>query len=327
MFDVITFGSVAWDIFLTPEKFEILKDKKFSTKKGLCFDFASKVEAGDISFASGGGGSNSAVTFSKQGFKVAYCGRIGRDKAGQEIIEEIEKMGVNCQFVLKTKKAPTNHSVILNVPGKDRTIIVYRGASGFLSKEDLPWAKLKASWFYLAPFSGELAKMSRILVDFARESGIKVLLNPSRTQLSMRKLLLKKIIAKSDILLLNQAEASELTKIPYEKEEKIFRKLDKVCPGIVIMTKGKRGVSVSDGNNFYGAGSIKTKVVDKTGAGDAFGSGFLSGFIKSEGSIEYAIQSGTANASRCLKEKGAKYGLLARGENFEKVKVKKKKLK
>ncbi len=326
MFDVITFGSVTWDIFVTPEKFKILKDKRFSTRKGLCFNFASKVEAKDISFDSGGGGSNSAASFSKQGFKVAYCGRIGRDRAGQEIIEEIEKMGVNCQFVLKTKKAPTNHSVILNVPKKDRTIIVYRGASGFLSKEDLPWAKLKAEWFYLAPFSGELAKMTKVIMDFARENNIRTLFNPSSAQLSMLRIALKKIVAKSDILLLNQSEASELTKVPYEKEEKIFTKLDKLCPGIVIMTKGKKGVTVSDGKHLYKAGSVKTKVVDKTGAGDAFGSGFLSGLIKSEGSIEYAIQLGTANASKCLSRRGAKQGLLARGENFEKVKVRKKKL-
>ena len=326
MFDIITFGSVTWDIFLTPEKFKILRDKKFSTRKALCFDFASKIEAKDIYFASGGGGSNSATTLSKQGFKVAYCGRVGRDRAGQEIIEKIEKMGVNCQFVLKTKKAPTNHSVILNIPKKDRTIIVYRGASGFLAKEDLPWAKLKAKWFYLAPFSGELAKMSKVLVDFAKENVIKVLFNPSQTQLSMKKLVLKNIISKVDILLLNQEEASKLTKVPYEKEEKVFKKLDRICPGIAIMTKGKKGVTVSDGNYLYKSGSIRTKVVDKTGAGDAFGSGFLSGILKSEGSIEYAIQLGTANARRCLKEKGAKQGLLGRGENFEKVKVKKKKL-
>ncbi len=326
MFDVITFGSVTWDIFLTPERFKIKKDRKFSAGKRLCFDFASKIEAKDIFFGSGGGGSNSAISLSKQGLKVAYCGRVGRDRAGQEIIEEVERMGVNCQFVLKTKKALTNHSVILNVPKKDRTIIVYRGASDLLSKEDLPWAKLRAKWFYLAPFSGKLAKMAEIIIDFAGENGARIFLNPSSAQLSMKRSVLKKIISKSDIILLNQEEASKLTKIPYQKEEKIFRKLDKMCPGIAIMTKGKEGAVVSDGKYLYRSGVIKTKVVDKTGAGDAFGSGFLSGFIKSEGSVEYAIQLGTANAAACLQEKGAKQGVLSRGENFEKVKVKRSKI-
>jgi len=130
---------------------------------------------------------------------------------------------------------------------------------------------------------------------------------------------------KVDVLILNQEEASFLTKIPFNKEKEIFRKIDKFCPGIAIMTKGPLGVVVSDGRYIYKAKALKTKAIDMTGAGDAFASGFISGLIKKKGNIEYAIQLGTANSAACLKEFGAKKGLLVNNQKFEKVKIFKEK--
>ena len=91
------------------------------------------------------------------------------------------------------------------------------------------------------------------------------------------------------------------------------------------MTKGSKGVIVSDGKFLYGAKIIRSKAVDRTGAGDAFGSGFVSEFYRS-GNIEKAIQLATANAASCLNQWGAKNGLLKKGQSFVKVKVAKKKL-
>ncbi|MDO8264878.1 MAG: PfkB family carbohydrate kinase, partial [Candidatus Parcubacteria bacterium] len=79
---------------------------------------------------------------------------------------------------------------------------------------------------------------------------------------------------------------------------------------------------VSDGKYLYRAKSPKIKVVDRTGAGDAFGSGFVSGFIK-KGTVDEAIQMGTANAIACLKDWGAKDGLLRSGQKWQRVKVEK----
>ena len=89
------------------------------------------------------------------------------------------------------------------------------------------------------------------------------------------------------------------------------------------MTKGPKGVVASGGKYLYRAGVPKSKVIDRTGAGDSFASGFITGFIKKRGNVEYAIQLGTANATSCLRKWGAKQGLLEKGEKFEKVKVKK----
>ncbi len=89
------------------------------------------------------------------------------------------------------------------------------------------------------------------------------------------------------------------------------------------MSKGPAGVVVSDGQNIYRAGIPKSGLADRTGAGDAFGSGFVSGLIQTNGDVSYAIQLGTANATSCIQRIGAKNGLLEKGEwgPWEKVEV------
>ena len=325
MFDIITFGSATHDIFLQSKTFKIIGEKKFITGKGLCLSLGQKIEIKDIYFSTGGGGTNTATTFASQGFKTAYCGLVGDDAAGEEVIKDLKKFKIDTRFVLKTKKKPTNLSVILSSDGQERTILVYRGASEELTKNKVPWSQLKAKWFYLAPLSGKLCGLFETLVDFAQKNKIKVMANPGNSQLNLPQQTLKRILKKIDILVLNQEEASLLTKISYQQEEEIFKKIDELSPGITIMTKGPAGVVVSDGNYLYQAEPLKVKVVDRTGAGDAFAAGFLSGLIQS-GQIVYAIQLGIANSSACLQKIGAKNGLLKKNQKWSKVKVKIKKL-
>lgn len=326
MFDIITFGSATRDIFIRSKDFLTLKSKKFITGRGICLSAGSKIEIKDMFFASGGGGTNTAATFSRQGLKVAYCGAVGEDLAGELLIEELKNLRIDASLIKKNKEKPTNHSIILSLGEKERTILVYRGASEELSKKDISWPKLKAGWFYLAPLSGKLSQIFEDLIRFAGKNKIKLAINPGNAQLNLPLGTLKKILRKVDVLILNQEEASLLTKIPYREERALFKKIDELCPGIAIMTKGEKGVVVSDGKYLYRAGVLKNKVVDRTGAGDSFASGFLSGLIRSKGNIEFAIQLGIANSAKCLSQWGAKQGLLTKNQPFPRIKVNKWKI-
>ncbi|MFA5878199.1 MAG: carbohydrate kinase family protein [Candidatus Staskawiczbacteria bacterium] len=324
MYDVITFGAATKDIFIKTKKLKVIENKSFATGKGVCFNLGSKVDIDEILFASGGGGTNTAVTFANQGFKVAYCGAVGKDLAGQEIIEELGNLSVGAELISKSETQPTNHSIVIDGIKNDRTILVYRGASGELKKDDIPWSKLQTKWFYIAPLSGYLCDRFGEIVNFAHKNNIKVALNPGNCQLSLPITTLKVILDKVDILILNQEEASILTGIPFQKEKDIFKKIDEICTGIAIMTKGGRGVVISDGQYLYRAvPPPKRKVADETGAGDAFGSGFVSGFLQSNGDVEFATQLAMANGVACLQKTGAKAGLLKKNEKFYTVKVKK----
>lgn len=318
--DIITFGSATVDIFVRAKDFFVKRGKEFITGKGICFSFPSKIDVNDICLATGGGGTNVAATFSSWGLKTAYCGKIGEDVLGKEVSKDLKGFDIDTKFLFKTRKKPTNSSVIFSA-GRDRTVFVFRGSSETLKKGEIPWDKLKADWFFLAPLSGKLSRLFVPLVNFARKNKIKIACNPGNSQISLSKKSLESALSKIDILILNQEEASLLTQIPYYKEEDVFKKLDLLVPGITVMTKGKEGVVVSDGNYIFKSKAPSTKVVEKTGAGDAFGSGFVAGFIK-KGNIPYAIQLGMANATSCVQEIGAKKGLLEKKKLPSALKIK-----
>lgn len=311
MFDVVTFGSATRDLFIRSKEFKTLKNKEFITGQGICFNLGSKIYLDDMLFTTGGGGTNAAATFAKQGFKTAYIGRIGKDSGGRAIKEELKDLRV-VSFISEDNKLKTAYSIIISVSQKERTILVYNGACHYLSVKDVPFVKLKAKWFYIAGLSGKSAQVLLPIIDFVKKNKIKVVLNPGAAQLNLGLNGLKNILNTVDVLILNQEEGAKLAELPFEKEKEIFKKLDKFVRGIVVMTKGPKGVVVSDGKCVYSAGTFKEKrYVDRTGAGDAFGSGFVSGLIRTN-KIEEAIKLGSANGTAVVEELGAKNGLLTK---------------
>lgn len=327
MFDIITFGSATKDIFVRPKKLSVLKySKPFDSAQGreaqqVCFPFGSKIDVDSIEFHSGGGGANSSATFALQGFATAFCGIVGSDSAGQEVLAELKKLKIDIGLAEAKKEKLTNHSVIILNEGHDRTILAYRGAAELLTKENIPFKKLKAKWIYAAPLSGKSAHVFGEIVQFAKENNIKVAANPGMAQLALENF--AEIAKNIDVLILNQEEASFLTKLSVENEQEIFKKVDDICPGIFVMTKGGQGVTVSDNQQiYYAKPPLDRKIADTTGAGDAFGSGFVAEYIKS-GNVETAIHLGMANSVGCLSALGAQNGLLKKGQPFEKVEVSK----
>lgn len=324
-YDIITFGSATLDIFVKPQTFLIGKEREFRTGQALCFPFPSKVDIEELKYETGGGGTNTAAFFSSQGFRTLYVGALGKDFAGEKVRQELSRLKIDTRFIVNTVEAATNLSVVLSEK-KDRTCFVWRGASehlrwGHLDKEALK----KAKWFYLAPLSGKLAKLFVPLVEFAEENGIKVFANPGNSQIGMDSRQLISVMQKIDVLLLNQEEASLLTGVSYKKKKKIFKKLNSLIPDLAVMTKGEKGALASDGETLWQTPALKVRVVEKTGAGDAFGSGFLSGLIN-KGEVEYALQMGIANSASCITKRGAKKGLLSKDDQWKKVKIYREKM-
>ncbi|MDD5032737.1 MAG: carbohydrate kinase family protein [Candidatus Pacebacteria bacterium] len=325
MFDVITFGSATYDLFMASDKLVAIDDEKFATKKGLCVPLGSKIHIDSVFASMGGCGTNAACTFSEQGLKTAYFGSVGKDVFAEAVKKELSRHGVSLELLEETDKYPTAFSVVLSLPNVDRSILEKYGACHELTKEDIPFEKLGAKWFYVSSLSANSHEMLVPLMEFAEKSGIKVASNPAGSLKNEKDTeILKTVLDKIDILILNQEESAELAGVDYKDEKGIFKKLDEMVKGIAVMTKGPDGVVVSDGKDLYSAGIPESEMVDRTGAGDSFGSAFVSGFIEN-GSIEYAIQLGTANATSNMQDFGATTGLLKKGEwgIWPKVEVKK----
>lgn len=301
----------------------IIKDPHFATGAAECFSLGSKVELDDLVFTTGGGGSNAAVSLARRGFKTALVARVGMDLGGKAIIEELHNEKSSAKFIQQDQKVPTSYSFILLSSGGERTILVYRGASKNIDSREIDFEGLKnTKWFHFCgSFSGDFKLLDKIF-KIAKANNIKISINPGALELKFGTKRLKPLFENVNVLMMNQEEAAIFFDEKLENEKEIIDKAHKFINGIFVMTKGPKGVAVYDGTNLYSAGIPKSKIVDRTGAGDAFNSGFLSAIIDSE-NIEEAIQFGTANATSVIQYFGAKKGLLKKHDwgKWKRVKV------
>lgn len=309
MFDVYTIGSATRDAFFEGLEFDYHSDDPhMETRKGLCLPLGAKMRAARVTFTTGGGGTNTAVTFARQGLKTAVIGRVGEDVSGKEVAENLAKEGVDTSLLQKDFATPTSYSVILMAEKAERTILVYKGAGDNLSSEEIPWDSIETKWLYLDSIGGK-EEIVKAAVELKNKKGVRLMWNPGTSDLARGLDWFKSYLASFDVVSANKDELCTLLCIPYENDAGIMDAFDALVPGVAIMTKGREGVVVSDGKKRYIAGIFpEEKLIDRTGAGDAFGSGFLVGYIKD--GMREGIRVGSANGTSVLEHIGAKEGIL-----------------
>jgi len=320
MHDIISIGSATKDVFLISKDFKLIKSSQFKTGVGECFSYGSKVELGDIYFDTGGGATNSACTFANFGLKPAVISKVGKDIYGVEILHVLADKKIDISNIAVDKDHKTAYSTILVVPEGDRTVLVYRGASGNFSAQDLNWKKLNAKWFYISSLAGNLPMLNKIFT-IAKKKKIKIAWNPGSEELKLGQAKLASLIKQAYVFNLNKEEAQKLTG---QKEIKaIFKELNRLSPGYNIVTDGANGAYLSDGTLIYWAKAIGHKPINTTGAGDAFGSGFCAGMIL-KNDWDYGLRLGILNSDGVIQKMGAKNGLLKKipkQKELEKVKI------
>ncbi len=327
MFDVITVGTATRDAFVKSKEFYVEREGHVTGGKELAMPFGAKIEIEKIVFTTGGGATNTAVTFARQGFKTAAIAVVGDDVSGQAVIEGLKKERVSTSLVRKNKDVATAYSILLHPKeGGERTVLVYRGASETLSHNDIRRSRPRTKWFYVSSLAGNLRLLENIIF-YAKKTKSFIAYNPGGKELAQKRRLLP-LLMHTDLLIANREEASLITGIPYANTGEIFKKWDRISPGINVLTDARRGVLVSDGTRLYQAGIYKEKkIVDRTGAGDAFGSGFTASLIDGLRATPHisldklpiqaivrAIRLGSANATAKVEGVGAKYGLLTKSE-------------
>lgn len=317
--DVVAIGSATRDNFIKGD-FSVVDWKDAPSGRALLFPFGEKLEVKELYATIGGNAANASVTFARHGFRTACMAKIGDDLGGKEFLAHLAKEGVNTKYIAASKEKPTAYSVLLLQDG-ERTILGYHGASDTLTLADFRLDKLKSRWWYVS-LAGESDILYPELLEFAKRNGIRVAVNPSGYHIRHRREDLLESLKDLSLLVLNTGEAADLVGISFHEEEKVFAKLDELTPGIVAVTDGSNGVTVSDGTHRYKAGIFKEKrIADRTGAGDAFGSGFVAALAWHEDhtnpeAIKEAIRFASANATSVVEQVGATEGILTR-EEFE----------
>jgi sugar/nucleoside kinase (ribokinase family) len=214
MFDVVSVGSATQDVFIKSDLTKIIRvSDVVAQKEFLCYDYGSKVNIDNILFLTGGGASNTAVSFARLGLKSAFAGKVGRnDDAGARVVRELESEGVDVRYAKYSNTYSTGYSVILVSYEGDRTVLTFRGANNSLDESDIDASLFgEASWLYMSALSGRSAEMATALARQAKEAGVKLAFNPGSSQLKTRIKGLRDILAATEILIMNRQEAEAVT--------------------------------------------------------------------------------------------------------------------
>ncbi len=280
------------------------------------FPLGAKLELDRVVFDTGGGATNAAVTFARQGFKTGFAGKIGRDPAGAEVLRVLKREGIDTSHVHVGDRQTTAYSVILLADNGERTILALRGASAHLRSEDFyKGPEIKADWLYISSVAGNMDLLKRLIVH-AHNRGTKVAINPGRGELAEPKKL-RDLLSGVEVLLANREELQRL--FGGEKPTDTLLNAMGHCP-YVVLTDGPKGSYATNGHSITFAGQYKkVPVIDRTGAGDAFNSGFVAAIARGW-SIEDALTLGSANSTSVVQVVGAKGGIL-RGAKVKRMKV------
>ena len=305
MYDVITVGSATVDVYAKTEFSELLKGK--NKEECIAYPVGSKILINELTLTSGGGGTNTAVALARLGHKVAFLGKIGSKENSKRVIDDLKKEKVDISLIVSSKKGRTGYSIILDSIKHDRTILAFKGSNNDLKFNEIKLKKLRTKWFYFSTMMEESFRTLEKLASYAVKNDIKIMFNISSYLAKKGTRYLGNILKKINILVLNKEEACIL--VGRNSIESLLKKLHKLGPEIIAITDGKHGVYVFNNHHLYYGKPHNIRVVESTGAGDAFASSFLSGMIK-KNDIEFSMGLGMANAESVIQHHGAKNILL-----------------
>ncbi len=210
MYDVVTVGSATRDVFVKSDLSKIVRIRDVLTEHELlCFDYGAKINVNEIFFTTGGGATNAAVSFARQGMKVACLCVVGNDSTGDEIARMLSDEGVDVSLLVRDGERSTGYSVVINSFEGDRTVLTYRGANHFLTPDRVNWDGLaRTKWVYLTSLTGSSAKLLSPLAEFCNERGVKLAWNPGSVQIGQSAGKLAGALRSTEVLLLNRTEAA-----------------------------------------------------------------------------------------------------------------------
>jgi len=271
MVRICALGAASQDVFISGKGIQSQLDPQ-SNEYVEEFKLGAKLNVEKIDFSTGGGATNAAVTFARQGFESSFIGKLGRDIAASAVITELDKENIQSDSVIYDDKLGTQYSTILLTESGERTILIYRGtANTHMPKDYEPIDFSGYDWLYVSSFAGAMDAL-HVIFERAHAAGVKIAFNPGEAELAQPELL-KPLLEDVEVLAVNKEEAQKI--VEGEELEELARHARHYVP-VVIVSDGPNGVVATDGKTIVRAGMYEdVPVVDRTGAGDAFGSGFL----------------------------------------------------
>ena len=308
-FDLITIGDSTIDTFIKIHDATVECDVNRKNCK-ICVPYGSKIPVDAIEYAVAGNAANVAVGSRRLGLSVAIYTNLGGDDQGKKIKESLEKEGISQDFVEVHEDKKSNLSVVLTFQ-RERTIFVYHQDWSY-SLPKLPDCK----WLYLTSMAESFTSSNIIgeVCHYVDKSKAKLVFSPGTYQLKADVRRYPKLLDRCHVLIVNMEEAKRILGIDQfelTSSKDALAKLLLLGPKIVVITDGVEGSYATDGQENLKAGIFPTQLVEKTGAGDAYASGFVSALFWGE-TLGEAMIWGTVNAAFEIRQVGTQKGLLTK---------------
>jgi len=256
-----------------------------------------------VSEQPGGSAANTIAALARLGIKTGFIGRVGDDADGAYLRSEMAKEGVDTQGI-EVARGRTGSAIVLVDPDGERSMYVHPGVNDALSltPENLSCVK-SAKYLHLSSFVGET------MIDVQREilsrSKAKISFAPGMLYVRRGLDALSGIISKTRVVFLNRDEIELLAMSGYRKGAGA---LNEIGAEIVVVTLGGDGCYIRTPDAEVFIPGLAARVVDTTGAGDAFCAGFLYGLLADE-PLDVCGCLGNFVAAKCIEAVGAREGL------------------
>jgi len=285
---------------LTKGSMKLIEKKKFENLKSVIK--IEKIEAG-------GSVANTMAGIAYLKGSPSFIGKINSDKFGKIYKKSLKKININFAYTERNENLATGTSIIFITPDAERTMCTYLGISSQLSKDDINENHIKNyEIIFLEGYlwdKGKSELMFKHVINLAKKNNVKVAMSLSdvfcviRHRTDFLKLLLNDL----NILIGNENEINKLMKKNNLLESiNELKKIDK----LIIITRSENGSLAISKNEIIKCKSNKVeKVLDLTGAGDLFASGFFKEYL--DGSdIKKCLQRGSKLASKIIQKVGAR---------------------
>lgn len=317
-FDVLAIGDAVIDAFLTIENTHEFLAYDSSTKD-LRVRLGAKIPVDDCQFLLGGNATNVSVGLSRLGAKTALCAEVGDDEFSSKIQHGLLENGVDTSLLVKTPHAPSTFALILNVQ-KERTIF----SRHVDRKHIFSFKDAETKWVYLTSLGEEWKEAYASIVSYVRQTHTKLAFNPGSHQMEAGFPALQSVLAHTSLLFVNLEEAQKIVQeaknVSKSSPEELLVSLQELGSSIAVITNGEQGsYSINKTGKVVHVGNYPAEAIERTGAGDAYASGFLGAVLQGL-DIKEAMRWGTANAGSVIQFIGAHKGLLTQQEIQDKVK-------
>ncbi len=264
----------------------------------------------------GGSGANTIFGLGKLGLQTGFLGAVGDDPEGQILLNSFQDVNVDINGIIQKSGCKTSivHGFVDN--NGERALYINPGANNLITEDDLDWQYLNnAKLILLTSFvdDRQLELQKTIVNEFTQSTEPKIVFSPGALYSKRGYEDLKEIIEKCYLCLLNCDEIKNLTGKSYEDgADQLIEQGVK----IVAVTLGKDGCYIADGNETYHEPVLdleNDKVVDTTGAGDAFATGLIFGLL-SKMTLSKCGKLGNYVAAKCIQKMGARTGLPTKTE-------------